>query len=83
MNKETKKNFIRSMEIDACLKSIKECTNVARYYIAGEYEVNDVDELVTSLASVKEDIEYIDKLIIEMQEEYEKEIEELKYEQLQ
>lgn len=73
------KKFMRNMKINASLQSIKECTTIASRYISGGYEVYDVDELITALASVEEDVEYIDELILEMEEEYEKEIEELKY----
>lgn len=70
------------MQIIASLESIKESTNVARGYINHEYDVNDVDELVVSLACVSEEIEEIKQLLYEITSNYEEEIMELKYERL-
>ena len=52
MNKKINKKLENEMQIIACLESIKESANVARGYINHEYEINDVDELVVSLACV-------------------------------
>lgn len=82
MNEEIIKKLGRDMRLDAYLDSIKECSDVACGYISGEYEINDVEELVTTLACIPQYVEEIEKIILEMAEEYEKEIEELKYEQL-
>lgn len=83
MNKQFMKKIGRDMRLDACLESIKECTNVAANYIEGIYEVNDIDELVVTLRSVEDYIKDIDEIILEMSSEYETEIEVLKNEQLQ
>lgn len=82
MNEKYMKKLGRDMRLSACLSSIKECTNIAYNYIAYDYEINDVDELIATLASVPEYIKEIEQIIIEMASEYENEIEELKYEQL-
>lgn len=74
------KKIIKEMQIMTYLESIKESTNVARGYIKGEYNVNDVDELVTALSCIPEDIEEIKKLLYEITGEYEKELMESKYE---
>lgn len=83
MNKQLMKKIGRDMRLDACLESIKECTNVAANYIEGIYEVNDIDELVVTLRSVEDYIKDINEIILEMSSEYETEIEVLKNEQLQ
>lgn len=82
MNEEIIKKIGRNMRLEACLDSIKECSDVAHGYISGEYEINDVDELIAALACIPQYVEEIDQIILEMAEEYEKEIEGLKIEQL-
>ncbi|MCM1197146.1 MAG: hypothetical protein NC310_08800 [Roseburia sp.] len=83
MNERIMKKFTMEMKLGSCLKSIKECTSVASDYIEGNYEINDVDELIVALRSVEEDVEEIEQIVADIEEEYESEIEELKYEQLQ
>ncbi len=82
MNEEIRKKLGRNMELTACLNSIKECNNVALGHITHEYEINDVDELISALASVPEYIKEIEQIIMEIIEEYEQEIKVLKNEQL-
>lgn len=82
MNKKINKKLENEMQIIACLESIKESANVARGYINHEYEINDVDELVVSLACVSEEIEEIKQLLFEITSDYEEELRELKYERL-
>ena len=80
MNKKLDKKIINEMQIITCLDSIKECANVARGYINGEYKVNDVKELVVAISSISEDIEEIKRLMYEIAKEYEKELREANYE---
>ena len=82
MNEKIKIKFGREMKLYACLDSIKESCNLASAYIKGNLKVNDVDELTAALDIVEEYIEDIDNIVSEISEEYEKEIEELKNEQL-
>ncbi len=74
------KKIIKEMRIMTYLESIKESTNVARGYIKGEYNVNDVDELVTALICIPDDINEIKQLIFDLIRECEKEIKESEYE---
>lgn len=74
------KRNIKEMQIITYLDSIKECTDVAKGYISGEYIVNDLEELIVALSCIPEDIEEIKKNLYEITSEYEKEIMELKYE---
>lgn len=74
------KKIIKEIQIMTYLESIKESTNVARGYIKGEYRVNDVDELVTALSCIPNDINEIKQLIFDLIREYEKEITEFEYE---
>lgn len=74
------KKIIKEMQIMTYLESIKESTNVARGYIKGEYNVNDVDELVTALTCIPDDINEIKQLIFDLIRECEKEIKESEYE---
>ena len=82
MNEKIKIKFRREMKLYACLDSIKESCNLASAYIKGNYKANDVNELTVALDSVEEYVEDIDNIVSEITEEYEKEIEELKNEQL-
>ena len=50
--------------------------------IKGNYKANDVNELTAALDSIEEYVEDIDNIVAEIAEEYKKEIEELKNEQL-
>lgn len=75
MNKEIMKKLKREMRLNACLDSIKEYSNTTIDYLTGEYEINDLNELIASLASIPEYIEEVEQIILEMNEEYEKEIE--------
>lgn len=74
------KKIIKEMQIMTYLESIKESTNVACGYIKGEYNVNDVDELVTALTCIPDDINEIKQLIFDLIRECEKEIKESEYE---
>lgn len=74
------KKLQKETEIIASLESIKESTEVARGYINNEYVVNDVEELVVSLACVSEEVEEIKQLLYEITSDYEQEIRELTYE---
>lgn len=82
MNEKIMIKFGREMKLYACLDSIKESCNLASAYINGTYKANDVNELTAALDSVEEYVEDIDNIVAEIAEEYEKEIEELKNEQL-
>lgn len=82
MNEKIMIKFGRKMKLYACLNSIKESCNLASAYINGNYKANDVNELTAALDSVGEYVEDIDNIVAEIVEEYEKEIEELKNEQL-
>lgn len=82
MNDKIIIKFGKKMKLYACLDSIKEICNLASSYIKGNYKVNDIDELIAALDSVEEYIDDIDNIASEIAEEYEKEIEELKNEQL-
>ena len=82
MNEKIMIKFGREMKLYACLDNIKEICNLASYYINGTYKANDVNELTAALDSVEEYVEDIDNIVAEIAEEYEKEIEELKNEQL-
>ena len=82
MNEKIMIKFGREMKLYACLDSIKESCNLANAYINGNYKANDVNELTAALDSVEEYVEDIDNIVAEIAEEYEKEIEELKNEQL-
>lgn len=82
MNKALNKRIINEMQIITYLDAIKECTEVARGYINGEYKVNDVDELVVALSCIPDDIEEIKHLIYEINQNCEKEIREVEYERL-
>lgn len=82
MNKNSDKKLINEMRIIAYLEDIKECVEVARGYINGEYKVNDVKELVVSLSCISEDIEDIKQLVYEINEECNKKINEVEYERL-
>lgn len=75
-----KKKIIKEMQIMTYLESINESTNVACGYIKGEYNVNDVDELVTALTCISDDINEIKQLIFDLIRECEKEIKESEYE---
>ena len=74
------KKIIKEMQIMTYLESINESTNVACGYIKGEYNVNDVDELVTALTCIPDDINEIKQLIFDLIRECEKEIKESEYE---
>lgn len=74
-NNDISKIFKKNMIIDACLQNIKTCTKVASDYLEGIIDVYDLEELIVSLRCVEEDILEIDSLIMEIEEEYEKEIE--------
>ncbi len=74
------KKLINEKKIIAYLDAIKECTEVARGYINGEYNVNDVDELVVSLSCISEDVEDIKQLVYEMNEVFNEDIIEVEYE---
>lgn len=74
------KKIIKEMQIMTYLESIKESTNVTCGYIKGEYNVNDVDELVTALTCIPDDINEIKQLIFDLIRECEKEIKESEYE---
>ena len=82
MDKEIMRKLSRDMKLSSCLYSIKEWCEVARDYIDCKYIVNDVNELVVALNEVPEYIEEIENIILEMANEYEEEIKELKNEQL-
>ena len=75
-----KKKIIKEMQIMTYLESINESTNVACGYIKGEYNVNDVDDLVTALTCISDDINEIKQLIFDLIRECEKEIKESEYE---
>ncbi len=79
MNSEISKGFIIEMKINTCLECIKECISIARGYIAGKYEVNDLDVLITTLSSVEEEILHIDDLTFEIEKSMKK-LKKLKYE---
>lgn len=80
MNKILDKKINNEMQIITYLDAIKECTEVARGYINGEYKVNDVDELVVALSCISEDVEDIKSLLYEIIQEYNEEIIEVEYE---
>lgn len=82
MDKNIKERINNEIHIMAYLDAINERVEVARGYINGEYEVNDVDELVTALLTTLGDIEDIKKLIYGIIQNYEKEIREAEYERL-
>lgn len=82
MNKTLNKRIINEMQILTYLDAMKECTEVARGYINGEYKVNDVDELVVALSCISDDIEKIKYLVFEINQNCEKEIREVEYERL-
>ncbi len=82
MDKNIKERINNEIHIMACLDAIEERVEVACGYINGEYEVNDVDELVAALSTTSEDIEEIKNLIYVIIQNYEKEIREAEYEWL-
>lgn len=82
MNKNLDKKLINEMQIITYLDAIKECAEVARGYINGEYKVNDVNELVVSLFCISEDIEDIKRLVYEINQDCNEKISEVEYERL-
>ncbi len=80
MKKILDKKINNEMQIMTYLDAIKECTEVARGYINGEYKVNDVDELVVALSCISEDVEDIKQLLYEIIQECNEEISEVEYE---
>ena len=80
MNKNLDKKLITEMKIITYLDTIKECVEVARGYISGEYKVNDVDELVVSLSCISEDVEDIKQLVYEMNQYCNEDVSEVEYE---
>lgn len=80
MTEELKKKFDREIKLSYNLEFIKQCCKIASMYISGDYEVNDLEELIFDLNNVDENIKEINELIKEMTIEYEEEIEVLKNE---
>lgn len=80
MTEELKKKFDREIKLSYNLEFIKQCCKIASMYISGDYEVNDLEELIFDLNNVDENIKEIDELIKEMAIEYEEEIEVLENE---
>ena len=89
MTEELKRKFDREIKISYNLDFIKQCCKIASMYISGNYEVNDLDELILDLESIgyskanisiEENVKELEELITQMALEYEKEIEVLRNE---
>ena len=80
MTEELKRKFDREIKISYDLDFIKQCCKIASMYISGNYEVNDLDELILDLDNIEENVKELEELIIQMALEYEKEIEVLRNE---
>ena len=80
MTEEIKRKFSREMKIEYNLDFIKQCCKVASMYLDGDYEVNDLDELIFDLYNIDENVKELEELIQEMALEYEEEIRALKNE---
>ena len=80
MTEELKRKFDREIKISYNLDFIKQCCKIASMYISGDYEVNDLDELIIDLNNIEENVKELEELITQMALEYEKEIEVLRNE---
>lgn len=80
MTEELKTKFDREIKISYNLNFIKQCCKIASMYISGDYEVNDLGELIFDLDNIEENVKELEELIKQMALEYEKEIEVLRNE---
>lgn len=80
MTEELKRKFDREIKISYNLDFIKQCCKIASMYISGDYEVNDLNELILDLDNIEENVKELEELINQMALEYEKEIEVLRNE---
>lgn len=82
MTEELKKKFDRDIRLSYNLNFIKQCCEVASMYLNGDYEINDLEELIFDLHNIEDNVREIEELIEEIALEYEQEIEVLRNEQL-
>ena len=80
MTEALKKKFDRDLKLSYNLNFIKQCCEVASMYLSGDYEINDLDELIFDLYNIEDNVKEIEESIEEMALEYEQEIEVLKNE---
>lgn len=80
MTDELKRKFDREIKLSNNLDFIKQCCKIASMYISGDYEVNNLEEVIFDLDNIEENVKEIEELIKEMTLEYEKEIEVLRNE---
>lgn len=80
MTEELKRKFDRKIKISYNLDFIKQCCKIASMYISGDYEVNDLNELILDLDNIEENVKELEELINQMALEYEKENEVLRNE---
>lgn len=80
MTEKLKRKFDREIKLSYNLDFIKQCCEIANMYISGDYEINDLNELIFDLDNIEEKAKEIEELITEMILENEKEIEVLKNE---
>lgn len=83
MNENIKKKLSLEIEISNYLSDILEYTNAAYTLLTNRDAINDEDEVISYLSTVPECIKTLDKLIEELEIQYENELMEVRtYEQL-
>lgn len=82
MSEEIIEKFKMNMRLEACFNSISEISTATYEYMIGEYEINDVEELIVALECIPSYVREIEQIILEIADSYENEIRELRNEQL-
>lgn len=82
MSEEIMEKFKMNMRLETCFNSISEISTAAYEYMIGEYEINDVEELIVALECIPGYVKEIEQIVLEIADNYENEIRELRNEQL-
>lgn len=82
MNEEIIKKIKTNMKLQACFDSINEISIAVYKYMIGEYKVNDKNELIVALECIPSYVKEIEQIVLEITDDYETEIRELRNEQL-
>lgn len=80
MNEEIMRKFKMNMRLEACFNSISEISTAAYEYMIGENKINDVDELIIALECIPSYVKEIEQIVLEIADDYETEIMELRNE---
>ena len=80
MNEEIMRKFKINMRLDACFNSINEISTAAYEYMIGENKINEVEELIIALECIPSYVKEIEQIVLEIADDYETEIMELRNE---